>query len=331
MFKKNNRGDNDCSETKKLKDIWVLVSVIAFVLVVWVAWPHMSSWYLLGVSERPTIPSNTSLQQDGSVGLLGQFGDAFGGLNALFTALAFAVIFWSGFLQRRDLNATLKMQERQHKSLSRQAFEATFFKLLQLSRDITDGIKSAEGNRVGARELDSWAEGLRFSETIVGVIQQSDLVSQEGRLDVLVSAAVVYEEQIYRKHASALGPYFRSLFQTFKYIDEVPSELLGAEEKAIYLNIARGQISDSAVLLLAMNGLTVKGEQFVKYIEQYGLLEHMHAEHLALFREPLGVFYRSTAFLGSKERVVFPSAERSVPHAQIRGRIEAIRPVIKSM
>lgn len=69
------------------------------------------------------------------------------------------------------------------------------------------------------------------------------------RLGVLVSNFLT---SVYDKRPSAFGPYFRLLYQTFKYIHESP---LTAAEQIRYANIARGQISEGAVLLLALSGL----------------------------------------------------------------------------
>ena len=69
-----------------------------------------------------------------------------------------------------------------------------------------------------------------------------------------------------------------------------------------YSKIARGQLSEGAVLLLALNGLTWRGREFVTFIEQFGLLEHMHPSFLKRFRGDFLLAYRRRAFLGSKER-----------------------------
>lgn len=108
-----------------------------------------------------------------------------------------------------------------------------------------------------------------------------------------------YRKHVYDANPSSFGPYFRLLFQTFKHVAESSLE---EREKIQYANIARGQISEGAVLLLALNGLTPYGHRFIRYIEEFGLLEHMHTKYLKDYGEGLHIGYRQRAFLGSTER-----------------------------
>ena len=82
--------------------------------------------------------------------------------------------------------------------------------------------------------------------------------------------------KIYDRQPSAFGPYFRLLYQTFKHIAE---STLSERQQLRYANIARGQISEGAVLLIALNGLTPNGYKFVPLIEKFGLLEHLHRRY----------------------------------------------------
>jgi hypothetical protein len=69
-----------------------------------------------------------------------------------------------------------------------------------------------------------------------------------------------------------------------------------------YANIARGQISEGAVLLLAINGLTSHGYKLVPLIEKFGLLEHLHPRYRDEIGPALMLGYRPRAFMGSEER-----------------------------
>lgn len=112
-----------------------------------------------------------------------------------------------------------------------------------------------------------------------------------------------FSKQVYGKHPSAFGPYFRSMYQTYKHIAD---SRLSDQDKIQYANIARGQVSEGAVFLLALNGMTKFGFNFIPYIERFGLLEHMHRQYLKAYKDALLVGYHERAFLGSKEREKHP-------------------------
>ncbi|MEO7548907.1 MAG: putative phage abortive infection protein, partial [Ramlibacter sp.] len=94
---------------------------------------------------------------------------------------------------------------------------------------------------------------------------------------------------------SMFGRYFRVLRELFSHIasSSVPSAL---QER--YANIARSQISDGAVLLVAAYGLTPEGHSFAPLIERFGLLQHMHRRYRELLGPAIALAYRPTAFEG---------------------------------
>lgn len=230
----------------------------------------------------------------------GQTGDAFGGLNALMTAIAGALVAWAGFMQYLSLSEARAEADAERDARRRQEFEALFFRMLDLSRDLISkiefrinriqaesGITSTEP-RTGAAALDKHAARI-FEES-------KDEAASEAALLELVT---MFRRRVYDTNAASFGPYFRLLFQIFKLISESP---LDHGEKIRYANIARGQLSEAAVLLLALNGLTEVGHPFIRYIEEFGLLEHMLKKYRERFDKHLLLGYRRRAFLGSKER-----------------------------
>ena len=110
---------------------------------------------------------------------------------------------------------------------------------------------------------------------------------------------------------SAFGPYFRLLYQTFKHVAD--SKLTDAEQIR-YANIARGQISEGAVLLMALNGLTYDGYKFIPLIEKFGLLEHLHRRYRQTCGPYLLLGYRPRAFMGSVERSLSINAGCDTPN-----------------
>lgn len=233
--------------------------------------------------------------------MLGQIGDLFGGINALFGALACAGVFWAGYLQRQALIEAQVAFRREReanledrKAMAKQQFEVTFFQLLALAREVAASIEIRDGDRQGAKALESLAKGI--DSRVPEHENTSDTTKLLGKL------AILYEEQVFGQHPSAVGPYFRALYQTFKLVDDSSIDIVPANDKIKYANIARGQISEGAVLLLAINGLAPRGDKFAPLIETYGLLEHMHPRYRQRFQKALELFYAASSFMGSTER-----------------------------
>lgn len=237
----------------------------------------------------------------------GQSGDSYGGFSALFTALAFIGVAWAGWVQHQQLIAAQAV----HKA---ERFESQFFQMLGLTRDIaqkvevkisfpgwaedlraTSGIATPPEHKSGGQALDHWADRL-YGRATTKESKDTSPFSYHQRLKALVKD---YVDDTYMKQASELGPYFRALYQTFALIDDA---VISIEEKTKYAKIARSQISEGAIFLLAVNGLSRRGQKFIKYIERYGLLEHMLPKFLNTFKPMLLLAYDPLAFLGSQAR-----------------------------
>jgi len=237
---------------------------------------------------------------------VGQTGDAFGGANALFASLAGALVLWAGVLQSRSLKEAQKATKLAAKAYEderafnkKEQFSSTFFQMLTLSRQLVERIDvpRSEGSldserRRGAAALDSLAWTLVNRLDSSGIATQA--VGQQAR-----EIATTYIGSVYDNHPSSLGPYFRLLFQTFKLVADTE---MAESERIRFANIARGQMSEGTVMLLAANGLTERGHRFIPLIERFGLLEHLHGRYRNKYKPALLEGYRRRAFLGSKER-----------------------------
>lgn len=241
---------------------------------------------------------------------LGQTGDLFGGINALFAAFALIGVGWAASMQWRAMSEA-------RQATAEQRFETAFFELLRLTREVLERIeielshseKLADDQQHQSRGIKSGASALNalasrhFAAFSIGGGPGEDAYW----LQQLVTQ---FKKKIYGQNPSAMGPYFRLLYQTFDLVAKAP---LDEVRKVRYSNIARGQISEGAVLLLALNGLTWRGWNFVALIERFGLLEHMHHRYLKQFKKYLRVAYRENSFRGSKERALHKN-EEAPPH-----------------
>lgn len=83
-------------------EVWKLWLMLAVVLAVTAAYWHVVSRHLL--PDPPPAPDAARITADAEVSARrGEFGDMFGGLNALFSGLAFAGVVYALLLQRKDL------------------------------------------------------------------------------------------------------------------------------------------------------------------------------------------------------------------------------------
>ena len=217
----------------------------------------------------------------------GQFGDMFGGVNALFTALAFSAVAWSAFMQRREMKMQrdelqaqreqLELQRLEMQStrsvIAQQAFESTFFKMIEVCRSLHDGIRLdgdglSHGNAV--REI---AKQCRSR-----CIMEGEALAKEGYLadEVREWIGKYYEQLVYPGSRQYLAPYFRSLYHLFKLI--AAREDLTPQQRRDYGNLARANISGEMLTILATNACASVGDGFGPYIEDFSLLKHLELE-----------------------------------------------------
>lgn len=142
------------SENKKDKNFKDgIVGLILFFLV-------LAFWYFSWQYIDSKVISDTEKLSNHEV--RGLFGDKFGAVNALFSALAFAGIIFTILLQKRELKLQREELEetrgefiKQNETLQKQRFENTFFQLLSLHNEIVDKlkIKPIDGETYEKREF----------------------------------------------------------------------------------------------------------------------------------------------------------------------------------
>lgn len=241
--------------------------------------------------------------------VLGQVGDLFGGINALFAAFAFSGVAVAAFFQHQTWRLQAEQAElaREQAELardqhSRQSFEPLFFKLLDrvgrptlLKPDDELDVKCYYGDeadfnllvqavRRWIAENPAYAAALHSNEPFA----HGDIVPQY--------------ETIYYLNQRTLGPYYRALYQVFKLI-----YFSGLSEKAKvqYANIVRSTLSSDELLFLALNCLTEHGRNFRYLVEEYGLLKHVSqdAEEFTVDQLIVRTFYEPTAYLSHRGRL----------------------------
>ncbi len=210
----------------------------------------------------------------------GEFGDMFGAANALFSALAFATLIYTVFLQRNELalqraelsatRAELAGQrvqlEAQNELMRRDGFESTFFRVLGVLAQIVDSIDLAGGQNEKGRDCFR-----KFYERI----QRNYAAPQGGRGSEREFVEKVYAT-FYQRYQGDVGHYFRTLYNLIKLVDQS-----GVEDKHFYTNLVRAQLSNQETLLLFYNCSCGMGrEKFKPMVEKYALLKNMPRDRL---------------------------------------------------
>ena len=225
----------------------------------------------------------------------GQFGDYLGGiLNPTFSYLALIALLATFSLQVRELRISAKELKnsadaltKQHETMHRQSFEATFFQMMTLLNDIANGCLSQDRNLIGRECFKAYVDDIEVRIIKAG---GSSNLRESTKNPTILDA--VYDE-FYEVYGTPLGPYFRVLYNIVKFIDV--SDL---HDRKFYSNLVRAQLSSVEVKLIFYSCLTNRGlNKFKPLVERYALLKAIPTKDEiseALFKQ-----YSPDAFGGS--------------------------------
>ncbi len=219
-----------------------------------------------------------------------QFGDTFGGLNAIFSGLAFGGVILTIYLQRNELalqrhelKLTRKEFATQNETLKSQRFENTFFKMVSLHHEIIDKLEiqeealfSEEETKYEKRRVFKYCKSQltrilfdrKSSEKINDDTTEIEIVTY---IDHHIKSA--YTVFFKSKTNHLLSHYFRNLYHIFKYIYN--SEL-DKKSQRFYASLVRAQLSADELYMLFYNGLCsgYGYPNFLFYIKEYNLFDN---------------------------------------------------------
>lgn len=230
----------------------------------------------------------------GNVDKAGVFGDSFGVLTALFSGLAFAGIVFTILLQReelqlqrQELRLTREEIKRQHNTMKRQNFESTFFQMLRLHNDIVNAIDLSRGGSGGTTVTSGRDCFVAFYKRINAAYTYE--ISRDPKDSEMRNIEAAYATY-WKRVQSDLGHYFRYLYTIFKFIKA--SEI---DDKRLYTNIVRAQLSDYELLVLFYNCLYKFGvEKFKPLAEEFAIFDNLPVE--LLIKSEHRDFYQPEAF-----------------------------------
>jgi hypothetical protein len=277
-------NDLQTEEMPKKKN-WKLIGAFLAIVV-------LAIWAAIGWIE---IEYYKTLQNSGV------FGDRFGSMDALFSALAFAALVITLLMQQEDLNFQrldlkntqdqLKGQrvalEGQQETFNIQRFENTFFNLIDSHHGIITNMIYTQ-KRPGVK--DEIFEGMKAIENFqLNLRKRLDHQASLKNAGVALTnnaetVQAVYDEWFKNNHGE-LGHYFRNLYHIIKFVHK--SEI---EDKQFYSDLIRAQVSSHEHLLLFYNGLGKYGKGQMKYLlTEYAFFDNMaldlvpHKRHLMMY------------------------------------------------
>lgn len=274
----------------KKNGVWGLLIGVVTVIALWLAWAiwgvglmHRVALAGIGLAAVPAgaEPYATA----------GQIGDLFGGVNALFAALACVGVFWAGWLQRLQLEDARAAYAVERDANNRREDEAFFFNLLPIVKSLGDDITF--------QSPFLWIRNANIPRDADGIVQYalSDFLanSKSGGFvgpDEMFDAFEKSLLPVVKKNSASLAVFFRVAFQMFVWLD---AQAAAQNPKtSAFADIARSHLSSGFATLLGLFALRESGAYFHDVVIRYGLLEH--AIGGALTRQALLYKYPAAAF-----------------------------------
>ena len=240
------------------------------------------------------------------------FGDSFGAVNALVSALAFAGMIVAFILQRYELRLQRKELKDNREEMAQQTdqfvaennnliiqrFENLFYNMLNLQQKIVDGLRyvyyDEEYITVAVDRGMPHRDKRQIKREVVGrdvfryLFNDVSLKFNESPVNgyrYYLNAAGLKEYDS-KLVPSYFDHYFRHLYKIVQFVDEqVVSGVLTKEEAYRYLSYVRGTLSRYELVWLYYNALYPDYYKFKTLIERYSLLKALRHDLLTLTKE----------------------------------------------
>ena len=242
---------------------------------------------------------------DDIMNIRGLFGDSWGGVNALVSALAFAGVIVTLYLQNRDLNLQrdeMKLQrkefEEENETIRYQRFENQFYNMLNLQQTIVEGIRYEYYDMENASVPLDGGGVLTDKRYIKREINGRDVfryLFENVELELKDVAGKDktrgYRRFLFHKglenYDATLVPtffdhYFRHLYKIVQYVDVQNFEF---DEKYRYVSYLRGTLSRYELVWLYYNALCPEFGMFKALIEKYSILKGLRSDLLTITKE----------------------------------------------
>lgn len=250
---------------KSLKP-WLIFAVVSFT--VFAAWSGIWTF---------------SYFSDMDLAVLGQSGDMFGSLNALFTGLAFAGLVSTLIMQRGELELQRKELELSRTEYALQRFENTLFGLIKQFNDHVGTIERIETHRNSGSDFKISKRGREVIREIAKSLPNQIYTERNQVVSLndpppptlrrtLEDQNALFRDAFDRLYEPDFAPYMRLLYGIFRHID---LSNLSDDRKKMYSRIARASLSSSEVKFIMFDCASGVGVDFRPWVEKYGLLKHL--------------------------------------------------------
>lgn len=292
-YKDNPSKKENKEDEQNGKSFWAILGIAAVICVVICILGLTASYSYVRCHADSSIPLHEQR---------GLFGDSWGGVNALISALAFAGVIATLYLQNSDLRLQRKEMAAQRKefaaeneTLRYQRFENLFFNMLNLQQRIVEGLKfnyiefedeiiplATGGTKLNKREINREVVGrdvFRYLFNNVLFLAEVDNNNRkfEGCREYLHDVGFSGYNKIY--FPTLFDQYFRHLFQIVEYVEK---QGFGFNEAYDYVSLLRSTLSRYEMVWLYYYALQPENRKQKLLVEKYSLLEGIQGGLLSL-------------------------------------------------
>ena len=194
----------------------------------------------------------------------GVFGDFFGGtLNPILGFTSLCALLMTMVLQSKELSNSSSALEKQGNFIQLQAYESTFFSLL-----------NTYNNRIGSLKL---MDGNDFSEKLYELYKAS-YEGSKARMDEVDEVVIIKNsyERFFNKNSKSVSPMIMLLRQLVVYAQRNNND----SSSISYVNIVASSVSDYEILLLMYYLIYVDDRLTLRGFVNIGLFDNIDKERL---------------------------------------------------
>lgn len=225
--------------------------------------------WLLWARTGVNFANQQLMWQGGDPAAAGQWGDSFGGFNALVSALSTVAVVSTLIVQGRAI-------KEQRRDMHRQRFENSFFELLRLIQEARNEVRFSYSHRFMAAHIQPnndevvGAKVFRsaYREMAWGLRELRDSKKQFSE----VTLSALYRTRVHARYESSLGTYYRLVYSLLDRIEA--DENLTKREKDDYGNLVRGQFTAPEAAIAGFNALTKESKDFRRLVVRFRLLKY---------------------------------------------------------
>ena len=273
---------------------WLVLGAAIGVLILWAFCGRGVVKWVAGEDSPPPVSEQRGRKQKRkNVGVEtakpyetpGQFGDSFGPITALFSAITLAAAVAAYLSQRSEL----KLAEIQR-------FEGTFFQMLDILLRTIAEIRYVSGSSKPTAATKTAEQPYIGSEALHRMLEEwkTMLTHKANQVDALREGYNL----LFQGNSYQLGKYLGTAYRIMQHIDgaNIPDF-----EKIKYAKIFRAQMSDQELKLWFLSGLTEASKGMVQLIAKYGLFKYLPPDRFP--RKQFNHVYSSSAYTDLDERV----------------------------